>query len=123
MNRGFCYDQSNGTLWLINGAYELPLGDGFAGNSHGRNNPDAEGIVATGPLPAGNYDMRVVVHPRFKAPAIKLDPWPETETYGRSGFYIHGGTISHGCIVVERGLRMAIASLMAIGFTRLKVVP
>lgn len=122
MDRGFFYDQRTGDIWLVNGGYELPLGTGFAGLEDGRNNPAMEQVKSYGPLPRGEYEMRIVEHKRFRAPAIALTPEKETETFGRSGFYIHGGTKSHGCIVINGALRRAIAELVEVGYRLLKVV-
>lgn len=121
MMKGFCYEQRSGDLWVINGDFQLPLGSGFAGYEAGRNNPAMEQVRNVGPLPKGEYAMRLVDHPRFKSPAIQLEQ-KYGETFGRSAFYIHGGTTSHGCIVIQRTLRVAIASLLAVGYDRLKVI-
>lgn len=72
--------------------------------------------------------MRVVPHSRFAAPAIRLDPQDETETCGRSGFFIHGDnakanrSASTGCIVVGKRARECVSALIALGFTSLWVV-
>lgn len=58
--------------------------------------------------------MGIVPHPRFKAPAIRLDPL-EVQTYGRSGFWVHGGTRSEGCILLDRPERVALAHLVRTG--------
>ena len=67
--------------------------------------------------------MRVMDHPRFAAPAIRLWAAPETDLCGRSGFYIHGGTHSEGCILLGRDARRVLAALIDLGFDRLYVVP
>ena len=122
MEKGFCYEQSTGAFWLINGDYQCPLCVGSAGRSSGRNNPEADDQRGVGPLPRGYYRLRVVSHPRFHAPAIRLDPEAETDLKGRGGFYIHGGTQSEGCILIQRAERAIIADLCRIGWDRLKVV-
>ena len=72
--------------------------------------------------------MRIVDHPRFAFPAIRLDPegMPEGATLphmcGRSGFYIHGGTVSEGCILLQWTEREAIAALVRAGFDTLRVL-
>lgn len=70
--------------------------------------------------------MWVVEHRRFVSPAIKLAQ-TEGETYGRSGFWIHGDNrendASQGCIVLDRRSRECIAALMQIGFNQLWVIP
>ena len=66
-----------------------------------------------GPLPQGEYLMRVVEHKRFAPPAIRLTQ-EKGQTYGRSGFLIHGGTKSEGCIILDRYARQAIAATLGL---------
>lgn len=122
MTRGFTYEQSSGAFWLINGDYQCPLCVGSAGSARHRNNPDAQHIRGEGPLPRGFYRLRVVSHPRFHAPAIRLDPEIETNLEGRGGFYIHGGTVSEGCILLQRAERSIVADLVRLGWDRLQVI-
>lgn len=127
--RGFTYSQRDGTLAVVNGDWFAPLFVGSAGRESGRNNPAAQCQKNVGPLPVGDYRMRIVDHPRFAKPAIRLYPlaWSEEGTLehmcGRSGFYIHGGTVSHGCILLGRAERSAISGLVEAGFTVLRVTP
>lgn len=122
--RGFLYEQSSGQFAIVNGDFECPLDTGAAGREDGLNNPQMERVRGIGPLPRGQYLMRVVAHSRFAAPAIQLTFAPETrmETYGRSGFYIHGGTKSEGCILLQRPTRVIVAAGIAAGFDKLWVV-
>ncbi|MDR2881609.1 MAG: DUF2778 domain-containing protein [Azoarcus sp.] len=72
-------------------------------------------ISGQGPIPAGNYWIKPSeiwenstfrsLHPSNRyagwgAYRITIHPYPSTETYGRGGFFIHGGTVpgSQGCI-------------------------
>lgn len=80
----------------------------FAGNGGGRNNPAAQTVRSVGPLPVGYYDATLLSHPRFRQPAFRLDPWPATEMYGRSEFWIHGGTVSHGCVIMRFADRIVL---------------
>lgn len=121
--RGFTYSQRDGTIAVVNGDWFAPLFVGSAGRESGRNNPEAQCQKNVGPLPVGDYRMRIVDHPRFAKPAIRLDPLPETEMCGRSGFYIHGGTYSEGCILLGPRERSAISGLVEAGFTVLRVCP
>lgn len=127
--RGFTYQQSTGTLAVVNGDWFAPLFVGSAGREAGRNSPDHQCEKNVGPLPVGDYRMRIVDHPRFKAPAIRLYPlaWSEEGTLdhmcGRSGFFIHGGTVSQGCILLQQRERSAVSGLVEAGFTVLRVVP
>ena len=126
--RGFSYSQRDGTIAVVNGDWFAPLFVGSAGREAGRNSPAHQCEKNVGPLPVGDYRMRIVDHPRFASPAIRLDPegTPEGATLphmcGRSGFYIHGGTVSQGCILLQRTEREAIAALVRAGFDTLRVL-
>lgn len=120
--RGFTYSQRDGTFAVVNGDWFAPLFAGSAGREAGRNSPEHQCEKNVGPLPVGYYRMRIVDHPRFAAPAIRLDPEAEIEMCGRSGFYIHGGTHSEGCILLGKRERDAVAALVRAGFDRLRVL-
>ena len=126
--RGFSYSQRDGTFAVVNGDWFAPLFVGSAGREAGRNSPAHQCEKNVGPLPVGDYRMRIGDHPRFARPAIRLDPigTPEGATLphmcGRSGFYIHGGTVSQGCILLQRTEREAIAALVRAGFDTLRVL-
>lgn len=81
---------------------------GFAGRLWGRNNPDVDHARGVGPLPAGVYRVGLEPHPRFRAPAFRLTPMQTNNMFGRSGFWIHGGTESHGCIILPKIARLAL---------------
>ena len=126
--KGFRYEQRTGHLALVNGDYHCPYAFGFAGREDGRNNPAFEHEVGTGPIPRGVYFLRELAHKRFAPPAFRLEAADqETEErlarYGRSGFWLHGGTISHGCPIFQHTVRVAIRSLLNSGFDHLEVVP
>ena len=93
---------------------------GFAGRRGGRNNPAAQEIKGVGPLPVGVYRVRLEPHPRFRAPAFRLTPIQTNKMFGRSGFWIHGGTESHGCIILPKIARLALETY---GLQNLLVVP
>ena len=106
------YVQSTGRLYF-NGT---PIATGYSGQGDGKNNPALETVKNVGPIPAGRW--RVQGSP-FDSPAngpfcLRLRPCEGTDTHGRSGFLIHGdslsapGTASHGCIVLPRAIRRAI---------------
>lgn len=124
--KGFRYEQATGTVWVVNGGHATPLAQGYAGRGAGRDNPEMQQVRNTGPLPQGRYSMRLMEHRHFVAPAIRLTQ-TEGETYGRSGFWIHGdnrqGDASQGCIVLDRLSRQCLAALMQCGFTTLLVTP
>ena len=67
------------------------------------NNPRFQYWADLGPIPEGVYTVGKA-GPTGSKPAVKwypLTPKPGTWTWGRSGFYIHPGTVSHGCIVLS----------------------
>lgn len=106
------YVQASGEL--LRG--DVILATGYAGYEEARNQPDLETIPNRGPLPRGWYRMGPAVHHAELGPlAIPLAPLPGTVTWGRSGFYVHGdsaerpGAASHGCIVLPRAAREALA--------------
>lgn len=124
--KGFRYEQSSGALVLVNDDYECPLHVCAAGRADGLNNPEMQHVRNVGPLPRGRYHMRVVEHPRFASPAIRLD-WSSfqkegMENFGRSGFFIHGGSKSEGCILVNGCIRALVATAIGCGFDILEVV-
>lgn len=103
---GFIYEQATGRL-TVHGPSGSPrlIGVGYAGATGYVNAPGADRLKSKGPLPRGEYSMRLVSHPRFASPCIKLSQ-TEGESYGRGGFYIHGDnargdrSASTGCIVL-----------------------
>lgn len=107
------YSQSTGELCHDG----LLIGTGYSGRDDGKNNPskqDAEGI---GPIPRGRYKIGhpTTTHPHLgKAPVMALTPLSSAQTFGRSGFFMHGDNknhdASHGCIVMDHGARERVAS-------------
>lgn len=105
---------------------------------NGVNNPVAEQMKNIGPIPRGWWRIAGMRDGGHLGPSVMpLVPFTETNTYDRSGFYIHGngpsGTTeySHGCIVTLRGLgghasslhaREYVGHLVNNGITTLEVV-
>lgn len=118
------YQQSTGDLTDPQGVF---MGKGYSGHGQGLDNPADEQIRAVGPLPCGWYTIGAFFDdPGGKGPIVAhLAPSQGTETFGRSGFMIHGDnsegnhSASEGCIVLNRSLRKAIA---ASGDTALQVI-
>lgn len=115
------YDQSSGEL-RHDGEFE---GTGYSGTGIGRNNPDAQNIPDTGPVPQGKYKIgQVYDHPHLGPCVMALDALPETNTFGRSLFRIHGDNqrhdASHGCIILGPAIRRLIARSAD---TELEVLP
>lgn len=121
----FVYEQINGRFHI--GTHHATAGSiyhhrvalavGYSGaGPRGVNNPDMVREVAVGPIPRGKwYIGRAQSHPRLGPVAIDLRPDLGTDTFGRSGFFIHGDnargnkTASKGCIILPRWLREFIA--------------
>lgn len=113
------YEQLTGNLYDPSGAF---IHSGYAGgdcgkNPQGVNNPAAQMIDRTGPLPEGMYTKGTPVEgTALGAFAIPLIPDPANEMFGRGGFYIHGDnphmneSASEGCIVMPPIIRHAFYS-------------
>jgi hypothetical protein len=97
------YEQKTGR-WFRNGLF---IWTAFSGHEEGLNNPLLQQIHAVGPIPQGCYTIGAPInHPKLGPFAMPLTPKPGTNTFGRSGFYLHGDssadydeTASLGCIV------------------------
>jgi Protein of unknown function (DUF2778) len=107
------YSQSTGTL----GHNGTVVAIGYSGHDRGKNNPDMQQIPNVGPIPQGRYFIGPPRDSEKVGPfAMPLDPAPETDTFGRSAFMIHGdsivhpGTASEGCIIMLRDARNQIAA-------------
>jgi len=119
------YSQTTGAIVSDDGSIR---GAGYSGRGADLDNPAGQGDICEGPIPQGIWD----IGPFFDDPGGRglvvchLTPEMDTETYGRSGFMIHGDnsehnhTASEGCIVLARPLREAIATS---GDKRLMVTP
>lgn len=90
-------------------------GDGVPEPGEGKNDPAAQHLRGVGPIPVGMWVIgEPFFHPHAGPYVMRLTPVSGTETYGRSGFLIHGdskakpGSGSHGCIVMSREMRMKI---------------
>jgi type VI secretion system (T6SS) effector TldE1-like protein len=89
---------------------------GYSGAGEGRNNPAMESVPNVGPIPRGEW--RIIGPPRNSADhgpyVLKLEPTADTETFGRSGFLMHGdskqhpGSASQGCIILPRAVRESV---------------
>lgn len=101
------YSQSTGKL--INPSGSL-VGIGYSGRGEGLNNPAMQNVLDVGPIPQGRWTIGAFFNdPGGKGPLVgRLLPLQGTETFGRSGFMLHGDneamnhTASEGCIVLAR---------------------
>jgi hypothetical protein len=108
------YSQSTGNLNTP--SLEL-VGSGYSGRGPGLNNPQLESHSTVGPIPKGMW----IISPFFddighKGPIVcHLSPASDTDTFGRSGFMIHGDnsdhdhTASEGCVILAHNLREMIS--------------
>jgi hypothetical protein len=99
------YNQKTGEL-RHNGK---KVAKGYSGAGEGRNNPGKEGVENVGPIPAGEYKIGAGHHHTKLGPQVmNLDPVGH-DALGRTAFRIHGDNIghdaSHGCIIINRGVR------------------
>jgi hypothetical protein len=103
------YEQKTGALRLNDNI----VAKGYSGHGDGKNNPEAESIHNVGPIPRGNWRISgppvdTSTHGPF---VLHLMALPETETFGRSGFLIHGDSMEHpgaaseGCVILARSVR------------------
>jgi hypothetical protein len=106
------YRQQTGEM-LLDGAV---VGKGYSGAAECKNQPDLDCVKNRGPIPKGKWRIGPAFHHEQKGPlCIPLGPLPGTETYGRSGFLIHGdsrtvpGSASEGCIILGPLVRDRIA--------------
>jgi hypothetical protein len=110
------WDQSAGLL-SHNGKL---VARGYSGAGKGKNNPEAEGQRAVGPIPRGMWKIRAPYNSKAVGPYV-LPVWAVDDVLddvhkptGRSAFRIHGdsirkpGTASKGCIILPRGIREQI---------------
>lgn len=104
----------------------VTLAFGYSGAPGHINATESERLFRKGPIPRGAWTMgRANDHPTLGPVTIGLYPREETETFGRSGFFIHGdngkrdNSASSGCIILPRVVRQAFAAL---GVNRLTVM-
>jgi Tlde1 domain len=109
------YAQSTGQLYDPTGE---PFGTpGYSGHPPHVNDASAEADPNLGPIPAGDWQ---IVTMRPEAPqgpfVLVLAPKPDTNTFGRSGFLMHGDLVTEpgqeeaslGCIIMPRSTREAV---------------
>jgi hypothetical protein len=73
----------------------------YSGSGVYRNEAGAVDRVNEGPIPHGIYTLRNVGTTNLGPVTIECIPSPRNVMYGRRGFYIHGGTRSEGCIIIN----------------------
>jgi hypothetical protein len=109
------YEQTTGRLASPAGTF---VGLGYSGHGAGLDNPKLQAEPMVGPIPQGNWQIGEFFDDSGgKGPIVAhLTPATGTETFGRSGFMIHGDnaeldhTASEGCLVLPHCLRQMIMS-------------
>lgn len=95
----------------------VKVADAYSGYGVAKNDQSQQDKPGLGPIPAGAYLIGTEHEDVFKhgPVALHLVPQTGTQTFGRSGFLIHGdskdhpGASSHGCIIVDRKVRETMA--------------
>jgi hypothetical protein len=54
-----------------------------------------------GPIPHGTYTLKYIGTTNLGPDTVECIPSGNNTMYGRKGFYIHGGTRSAGCIIIN----------------------
>lgn len=111
------YEQSSGQLF--NDAGEL-VAIGYSGHGEGLNNPEFQNVPDVGPLPQGLWQ----IGPPYNSEkhglyVLPLSAAPETETFGRDEFKVHGDEVDHpgqflaslGCLILPRFARVYMWTL------------
>jgi hypothetical protein len=121
------YAQSTGSL--MQGSAQV--GTGYSGYQEGKNNPDMQAVVDVGPIPQGTWTIEgpPVNTPEHGPYVLTLQPAPGTNTFGRSGFLMHGdsiddpGNASRGCIIMPHDVRVTVwTTIQNGGSAQLEVV-
>ena len=104
------YKQSTGELTHNDSSWT-----GYSGTGEGRNNPAMQDVPDVGPIPEGTFNIGLAYNdPRLGPCVMHLDPTPDTNTYGRSLFRIHGNNpendASHGCVIFGPVVRNLIST-------------
>ena len=106
------YEVSTG--WLTDPKGQLAA-VGYSGATPDKNQVVDEDVEDMGPIPEGEYEIGAPVDTESHGPyVLELTPAPTNREYGRSGFLIHGdsltqpGTASKGCIVLPHAVRVEV---------------
>lgn len=104
------YKQSTGELTSPNKDISI----GYSGHGGGRNNSSMQEIPRIGPIPRGDYIIGHAYDDPHLGPCVMhLDPKPNTDTFGRSLFRIHGNDkqndASEGCVIMGPVIRKQIS--------------
>lgn len=100
-----------GELWRLDDRPHLEV-TGYSGARGFRNDPRAITRIGEGPIPLGTYTIESPRDTDTHGPyVLPLTPDASNQMYGRSGFLMHGDSVSHpgtaskGCIILPRSTR------------------
>ena len=88
------------------------IDSGYSGKGSGKNNPDEQCVADEGPIPRGWWTIQPATD--TGPTKLSLPLTPDGDTCGRSGFFVHGdsisnpGNASHGCIILKKTTRQLI---------------
>jgi Protein of unknown function (DUF2778) len=108
----FEYHQLSGELFQD----KTHVAFGYSGKGEARNNSAYQQVPSVGPIPQGLWAISgppadTSTHGPF---VLRLTPAEGTNTFGRSGFLVHGDSLVHpgqaseGCIILPRAAREQI---------------
>ena len=99
---------------LISGAGEM-IAVGYSGSPAGKNEPQEEAVADVGPIPQGRYTIGSPRDTPAHGPyVLPLTPDAANQMFGRSGFLMHGDSVSHpgcaseGCIIMGLAIRQQV---------------
>jgi hypothetical protein len=110
------YDRKSGCVGRTDDPENNAVAVGYSGHGIGKNNPDMSNVHDVGPIPRGMWSIVALLlttadHGPF---VLRLAPKEGTETFGRTGFLIHGDSVTNpggaslGCIILPRTTREMI---------------
>lgn len=113
------FDRRKGTLTHVGSAEPFAFGV-WSGHGEAHNDPAYERQRGIGPIPAGDYAIGPREYRARLGPHVmSLTPINGTETFGRSGFFIHGDSVgdvswtaSDGCVIAPRSTRDCIDAMV-----------
>jgi len=128
LTNAWIYEQSTGNVYHADSSGNLQLvGSGYSGLGTGVNNPGWQTVPFQGPIPQGHWHIGPSHTTLRQGPmTMNLDACPETDTFGRDDFRIHGDNRSHnhsaseGCVILPPDVREQIQDS---GDTDLWVIP
>jgi hypothetical protein len=120
MTPDWIYKQTTGEM--INSSGEV-VSEGYSGHGEGLNNPSLQNIPFVGPTPEGFYSIGDLYDSPEHGPNTRnLTPLPDTNTFGRNEFRVHGDEIKHpgqhlaslGCIIQPLPTRLAMSGILQV---------